>query len=68
MASLIGFHRVLIGFAIAFCLVYAGWELLGWWVRGRGASLAMGILFLVLAGGLSYYLARLRRFVDYREE
>lgn len=68
MASLIGFHRVLIGFAILFCLVYAGWELLSWWVRGSGSSLALGIVFLVLAAALGFYLARLRTFVGYRDE
>lgn len=68
MASLIGFHRVLIGFGIVFCLVYAGWELVSWWVGGAATSLIMGLIFVVLAAGLGYYLARLQRFVGYRDE
>ena len=68
MASLIGCHRVLIGFGIAFCVLYAGWELMSWWVRGTGTSLAIGIGFLLLAVALAVYLARLRSFVGYVDE
>lgn len=68
MASLIGFHRVLIACGIAFCLGYALWELRSWWGGGSSASLVMGLLFAALAAGLGYYLARLRSFVGYRDE
>lgn len=63
MASLIVFHRVLIGFGIAFCLGYAGWELALWWVSRSGAALAIGLVFLAFAAGLAFYLAHLRRFL-----
>lgn len=66
--SLIGFHRFLIAAAILFCFGYAAWELVHFWVAGEGRSLALGLVFVVLGGGLSVYLARLRQYVGYREE
>ena len=65
--SLIGFHRVLIGTGILFCFGFAAWELVLWWVTRGAGALVMGILFLVLGGGLSWYLANLKRFVGYEE-
>ena len=67
MTSLIVFHRVLIGFAIAFCLGFAGWEMALWWASGSGAALAVGLVFLGFAAGLSFYLAHLRRFLGQEE-
>lgn len=65
--SLIAFHRVLIGFGILFCLGYSAWELMTWWLSGSAGALAMGLLFLVLGGGLLWYLLHLRTFLGYVE-
>lgn len=65
--SLVAFHRGLIAAAIVFCAGYGLWELLQYTRAGSGASLALGLVFLVLAGGLGYYLARLGRFLGYEE-
>ena len=61
--SLISFHRLLIAAAIAFCFGFAVWELMTWWVGGAAGALVLGLTFVVLGGLLSYYLARLRRFL-----
>lgn len=61
--SLISFHRFLIATAILFCFGYAVWELMTWWVGGESTALLLGGTFIVLGGVLSYYLARLRRFL-----
>ncbi len=53
---MISFHRLLITTAIIFC---AGF---GLWSMWRGA-MALGIGFLVLGAGLTYYLRHLRRFI-----
>lgn len=66
--SLIGFHRVLIGFGIAFCLVYAGWEGITWWRSGSTGSLVLSLFFLALAVALGVYLSRLRTFVGYTDD
>jgi hypothetical protein len=63
--SLIAFHRVLIGTGILFCFGFAAWELVLWWVTRASGALAMGVLFLALGAGLSWYLANLRRYVGY---
>lgn len=67
MPSLIHFHRVLIAFAIFFCLGYAGWEITSFWVRGGAGRLAIGILFVVFAVLLGLYLRRLTTFLGYDE-
>ena len=61
--SLISFHRFLIATAILFCFGYAAWELMTWWVGGEPGSLTVGGTFIALGGVLTYYLARLRRFL-----
>lgn len=66
--SLIAFHRFLIASAILFCFGYAAWELVHFWVTGAGGSLALGLVFVILGVLLSIYLARLRRYVGYRDE
>ena len=45
----------LIGFAI--------WELMTWWVGRTPGALVLGLTFIALGGLLTYYLARLRRFL-----
>jgi hypothetical protein len=66
--SLVAFHRFLIATGILFCLGYAGWEIMLWWVTRAAGSLALGVLFLVLGGGLAFYLSRLNRFLGYEEK
>ena len=61
--SLIAFHRFLIATAIVFCFGFAAWELMTWWVGRTPGALALGLTFVVLGAGLTYYLARLRRFL-----
>lgn len=62
--SIVGFHRFLIGTAILFCGLFAAWEYAAYAGSGGGLSLALGILFTVLAVGLVWYLANLDRFLD----
>ena len=66
--SLIGFHRVLIGCAIAFCFGFAAWELMHFWVVGGGGTLALGLIFVAFGVLLSVYLRRLAHFVGYSED
>ena len=61
--SLIAFHRFLIATAIVFCFGYAVWELMTWWVGRSTGALILGVTFVVLGVGLTFYLARLRRFL-----
>ena len=53
---MIPFHRVLITTGIVFCAGLALWFL---W-RGQ---MVLGIAFLALGAGLTYYLRHLRRFI-----
>jgi len=53
---MISFHRLLITTAIIFCAGFAVWSM---W---RGA-MVLGMGFLVLGAGLTYYLRHLRRFI-----
>ena len=59
--SIVGFHRVLITAAIAFCAFYAAWELAQYRVDGDGGRVVLGIVFAVLAAALGVYLALLGR-------
>jgi hypothetical protein len=61
--SLISFHRFLIAAAILFCLGFATWELMTWWVGRTPGALALGLVFVVLGAGLAFYLSRLSRFL-----
>ena len=61
--GVIGFHRFLISAAILFCAGYAVWEYLRFDAGAGTGALASSIVFLLLAAGLCYYLANLRRFL-----
>jgi hypothetical protein len=64
MMHLIGFHRVLIVCAAAFCFGYGLWELAGYRAgSGAAGSLVIGMIALLAAGALVFYLWRLRRFL-----
>ncbi len=60
---MIGFHRLLIGTAIAFFALFAAWAILE--ARGGGGTLLLilGVCSGVVALGLAYYLKNLRRFL-----
>jgi hypothetical protein len=57
--SLVAFHRSLILAAIAFCFIYAGWELRVWLAEGRESAAVLAGVFTFLGLGLIVYLARL---------
>lgn len=57
--SLVDFHRSLIIFAIAFCFLYAGWEIRAWLGDGQTGAVVMAGIFVVLGLGLTVYLVRL---------
>lgn len=59
--SLIGFHRVLIASAIAFCAGFGAWQLAAFMRGGQAADLLLGIAFGIAAGALTIYLLFLRR-------
>lgn len=61
--GVVGFHRFLIAAAILFCLGYATFELLRYGDGAGSGALVTAVVFLLLAGGLGYYLANLRRFL-----
>jgi hypothetical protein len=60
---LIGFHRVLIACAAAFCIGYGVWELAGYRADGGPGSLVLGLASLLAGAALLLYLRRLRRFL-----
>ena len=61
--SIVAFHRVLIGAAIAFCGFYAAWELARYLAAGDGSRILLAAVFGLLAVGLGVYLAFLGRFL-----
>lgn len=61
--SIVGFHRVLISAAIAFCAFFAAWELANYRADGDGSRIVLGVVFALLAVGLAVYLALLGRFL-----
>ena len=65
--SLISFHRFLIVAAIIFCAGYSGYEFLDFSRGGGDGDLALGVFFLLLTAGFSYYLRHLKRFLGYKE-
>ena len=66
--SIIGFHKVLISTAIAFCLLFAGWQV-GRYENGGGASaLIIATVFLFLSIGLAIYLINLKRILRRKSE
>lgn len=64
--TLIGFHRTLITAAILFCGGFAIWEYNAWSESRDTGTLALAIVFAILAVGLIYYLINLRRFLHGR--
>lgn len=61
--SIVAFHRVLITAALAFCVLFAWWELVRYQDDGQGLRLVLGIVFGLLACALVVYLALLKRFL-----
>ncbi|HEX7090920.1 MAG TPA: hypothetical protein VF192_12340 [Longimicrobiales bacterium] len=61
MSSLIPFHRVLIGCAIAFCFGYAAWEFAAYLRDRSPLALLLALSFAAIGVGLAFYLRHLRR-------
>gem|GEM_PF-3166175 len=59
--SLMTFHRVLIGTAIAACLFYGIWELVRNGEVDASGAILRGAISWLLAGCLLWYLWRIRR-------
>jgi hypothetical protein len=57
--SLVSFHRSLIVTAVAFCFVYAGWELKTWLGADGDGAPVLAAVFVLLGLGLTVYLSRL---------
>ncbi len=60
---MITFHRFLIGTAIAFFAVFAVWSFVSYRVGGSVLLLVLGVLSVLVALGLGYYLKNLKRFL-----
>lgn len=60
---MVAFHRFLIATAILFCLGFAVWSFMAFESRGGVATLVLGIVFVLAAVGLGYYLNHLGRFL-----
>ena len=60
---MIPFHRLLITSAIVFCVGFAVW--CGWTYRQSHSTgtLVVGLVFIVAAIALTYYLRNLKRFL-----
>lgn len=61
--SIVGFHRILIGTGILFCVLFALLEGAAWLEGGGTGALLLAVGFGAAAGALAYYLAHLRRFL-----
>lgn len=57
--SLVSFHRSLILTAIAFCFLYAGWEVRAWLADGGSGFAWLAGVFALLGLALTVYLIRL---------
>lgn len=57
--SLVSFHRSLILVAIAFCFMYAAWELRAWLGGSSAAIPVLAGVFALLGLALTVYLVRL---------
>jgi len=66
--SLIGFHRVLIGTAIVFCVGFALRELVVWWDTRANVDLILAFVFFVAAGALASYLRKLTKVLNLPEK
>lgn len=64
--SIVGFHRVLISCGILFCFLFGLWSGAAWSEEGGALDLALAAVFLLAAAALSWYLARLDRFLGRR--
>ena len=62
---LIIFHRILIGTAIVFGVVFAAWEFLNYRQTGALKDLLIGVGAALIAALFAYYLKNLKRFVSY---
>jgi hypothetical protein len=60
---MVPFHRLLIGTAIVFCVVFAAWGWREYQASGTTWALVSTIAFGVFAVGFSIYLALLKRFL-----
>ncbi|HET6163011.1 MAG TPA: hypothetical protein VFG37_05050 [Planctomycetota bacterium] len=60
---LIVFHRILVTTAILFCGLMVWFEVARWRKDGEGVALAVAAACLAAAGGLTWYLTNLKRFV-----
>jgi hypothetical protein len=60
---MIGFHRLLIGTAIAFFALFAAWAIVEARSGGDTLLMVLGVSAGVVAFGLAYYLKNLRRFL-----
>ena len=60
---MIPFHRLLIVTAIVFCGGFALWAGVRYLLSGGTGMLALTIVFVALAAGLTYYLRNLKRFL-----
>ncbi|MGH7482661.1 MAG: hypothetical protein ACRELV_10945 [Longimicrobiales bacterium] len=61
--SLIWFHRVLIGTAIVFFLVFGGVRVAAFLETGATSDLLLGLVSCAAGIALAFYLQRLRRFL-----
>jgi hypothetical protein len=66
MLSLIWFHRLLIACGTIFCASFAAYQLKLYLDQGGVGKLVLSIVFVILAGGLFWYLRNLRRFLRLR--
>lgn len=60
---MIAFHRFLIGTAILFSALFAGWAFVAFWRGGGSGLLFLGVFFVVATVALAYYLKNLNRFL-----
>jgi hypothetical protein len=58
--SLMTFHRVLIGIAVAACIFYGAWELYHNYATEPGGAIMRAIIAWAISIGLVVYLVRIR--------
>ncbi len=56
-------HRILIGSAIAFGILFTVWEVVAYRRAGHTENLVMAVVAAVITVAMAYYLKNLRRFV-----
>jgi len=57
-------HRILIGTAIAFGVLFTTWEAAAYRRSGQLENLAIAIASAVITVAMAYYLKNLKRFLD----